>query len=234
VSGGTAQVAVADDDRFAAAHAALRADPSVQFTLTRAPPPQRPPEWLTQVMHWIAKALEPLARLLGWLTRQMPAAPFARIFLWSLIVALLLLLGWIVYQRVRHGTWRWPTRRRARDGVPVDVEPDWQPEAAPARAWLREADALAAEGRYADAVHVLLIRSVDDIARRRPRLVRPGLTSRELGAAGAVPPRARTLFAGIAALVERSLFGGRSVDAEDWARARADYADFALPDTWRA
>ena len=34
--------AAADGDRFAAAHAALRADPSVQSTLTRATPPPRP------------------------------------------------------------------------------------------------------------------------------------------------------------------------------------------------
>ena len=33
----------------------------------------------------------------------------------------------------------------------------------------READALAAEGRFAEAIHHLLLRSVEDIGRRRPR-----------------------------------------------------------------
>ena len=80
---------------------------------------------------------------------------------------------------------------------------------------------------------MLLIRSIDDIARRRPRAVRPALTSRELSEADAVPPAARRLFAGIAALVERSLFGARAVDASDWASARAAYQDFALPQAWR-
>jgi len=233
VSGGIAQHAAADGDRFAAAHAALRADTSVQFTLTRAAPPPKPPEWLTQVLEWLAHVLQPVARLLGWISRQMPQAPYARIFLWTLIAALVVLLGWVVYQRIRHGEWRWPHRRRTRQTEPVTSDPDWHPEAAPAQAWLREADRLAADGRYAEAAHVLLIRSIDDIARRRPRTVRPALTSRELSEADAVPPAARRLFAGIAALVERSLFGARAVDASDWASARAAYQDFALPQAWR-
>lgn len=233
MSGGTAQNAAAASDRFAAAHAALKADPQVQFTLSLAPPRPRPPVWIEQVLHWLAQVLEPVARLIAWISQQMPAAPYARIFLWSLIAALVLLLLWVVYQRLRHGEWRWPTRKRARQAAVVEGDPEWQPETAPARAWLREADTLAAEGRYAEAVHLLLIRSVDDIARRRPRLVRPALTARELGAADAVPQAARGLFASIAALVERSLFGGRPVDAGEWSAARAAYADFALPGTWR-
>jgi hypothetical protein len=112
-------------------------------------------------------------------------------------------------------------------------EEAWAPEAAPARAWLNEADAMARQGRFAEAVHHLLTRSIEDIARRRPRLVRPALTSRELAAATDIPPSARDLFAGIARLVEKSLFGGRPVSAEDWETARAAYADFALPGTWR-
>jgi hypothetical protein len=233
VSGGIAQHAAADGDRFAAAHAALRADSSVQFTLTRAAPPPRPPEWLTHVLEWLAHVLKPVARLIGWIFRQMPQAPYARIFLWTLIAALIVLLGWVVYQRIRHGEWRWPHRRGTRQTEPVVPDPDWHPDATPAQAWLREADRLAADGRYAEAAHVLLIRSIDDIARRRPRAVRPALTSRELSEADAVPPAARRLFAGIATLVERSLFGARAVDASDWASARAAYEDFALPQAWR-
>ena len=141
--------------------------------------------------------------------------------------------AYMVYVRVRYDEWRWPRHRRL---IAVDVEEEetWAPEAAPARAWLREADALAAEGRYAEAVHHLLFRSIEDIGRRRPRLVRPALTSRELAAAEALPPPARSLFARIAGLVEHSLFGGRPVEAGDWTAARAAYADLVLPGTWRA
>ncbi|WP_404368147.1 DUF4129 domain-containing protein [Sphingomonas sp. MMS24-J45] len=221
-------------DRFTAAHAALKADPTVQFTLQRAPPRPPTPEWLLQLGRWLRQALRPVGRFFRWIDGFMPDWPFARIFLWGLIAIVVALILWGVYQRVRHGEWRLPTRlRRAAVAVPAEEEA-WTPEDAPAREWLREADAMAAAGRYAEAVHHLLFRSIDDIARRRPRLVRPALTSRELSASEALPPSARDLFAGIARLVERSLFGGRPVDAQDWAGARAAYSDFALPGTWRA
>jgi hypothetical protein len=77
-------------------------------------------------------------------------------------------------------------------------------------------------------------RSVEDIASRRPNIVRPALTSRELAASHGIPGRARELFAAIARLVERSLFGGRAVSEGDWLAARAAYSDFALPAAWRA
>jgi len=163
----------------------------------------------------------------------MPEAPYARIFLWTVLALAAAALLWMIYQRFRHGEWRLPRRRRAVSVETSDEDQAWAPEAA-ARSWLDEADALAGQGLYAEAIHHLLFRSVEDIAKRRPRLVRPALTSRELAAAEAVPPAARDLFARIARLVERSLFGGRAVDAGDWSSARAAYADFALPGAWRA
>ena len=164
----------------------------------------------------------------------MPDAPYARILLWTVLAAAALGFAIMVYRRIRDGEWRLPRRRRS-VAIPVDAEEEsWAPEAAPARSWLREADALAARGLYAEAVHHLLFRSIEDIARRRPRLVRPALTSRELAAAEALPAPARSLFSRIAGLVERSLFGGAAVDAGDWTSARAAYADLVLPGTWRA
>jgi hypothetical protein len=178
--------------------------------------------------------LRPVGHALEWIGSLMPDAPYARIFLWTVLALAALTLAWMVYQRIRHGEWRLPRRRRALAAEPAEEEQAWTPEAAPARSWLKEADALAERGLYAEAVHHLLFRSVEDLARRRPRLVRPALTSRELATADAVPPAARDLFARIARLVERSLFGGRAVDAGDWSTARAAYADFVLPGTWRA
>ena len=79
-----------------------------------------------------------------------------------------------------------------------------------------------------------MLRSIDDIANRRPRLVRPALTSRELAASDGIPAKARKLFAQIARQVEGTLFGGRPVDRPDWEQARTAYAEFALPQAWRA
>ncbi|HLL31408.1 MAG TPA: DUF4129 domain-containing protein, partial [Allosphingosinicella sp.] len=154
-------------------------------------------------------------------------------FLWTVLALAASAFAWMVYRRIRDGEWRLPRRRRAEQVEAEAEEEAWAPEAAPARSWLREADALAAQGRYAEAVHHLLFRSIEDIGRRRPRLVRPALTSRELAAAEALPVPARSLFSRIAGLVERSLFGGRAVGADDWTEARAAYADLVTPGAWR-
>jgi hypothetical protein len=163
----------------------------------------------------------------------MPDAPYARILLWLVIAIIVAGAAWMIYERIRSGAWQLP-RLRPRMANEAPLEEEWVPAADPVRSWLEEADALAAQGRFAEAVHHLLFRSIEDIGRRRPNVVRPALTSREIAATEAIPNRARDLFAGIARLVERSLFGGRDVGADDWSTARAAYADFALPQAWRA
>ncbi|SEJ94820.1 protein of unknown function [Sphingobium sp. AP50] len=222
------------DDQLAAAHRALRAGGDVQFDMVAAPGRPPPPAWLKALGEWLEKVLAPVGRFLNWIGSFMPDAPYARIFLWTMIGALALLILWIVVDRVRHGVWRLPQwrRRRSAQGVAAAEEEDWTPAAAPARAWLEEADALAAKGRYGEAVHHLLLRSVEDLARRRPQIVRPALTSRDLAGAQGIPSAPRRLFSEIAAVVERSLFGGRSIDAEEWGRCRHAYADFAETRNW--
>ena len=232
MSEGNEQAATAAQ-RFADAHRALRDDPSIQFTMDRAVPPAPPqmPGWL----RWLMDALKPVGRFFEWVTSLMPAAPIAQVLLWTVIVLFVAALVWMIVDRVRSGEWRVPLKRkRARQVAVEDADAEWAPDAAPARAWLDEADALAARGLFAEAVRHLLFRSVEDIKAKRPQLVRPSLTSRELAAATGIPTIARALFARIAAQVENSLFGGRPVAADDWRRARAAYADFALPGQWKA
>lgn len=220
---------------FARAHRALLADPSVQFTLAAPAPPSENPAWLRAIGEAITWVLSPIARVLAWVGSFLPQAPYARILLWSAIAALAAGVVWMAVERVRYGEWRMPRVRRRR-GVAADPTEAEQPlfDAAPVRAWLREADAFAAVGRFAEAAHLLLFRSVEELARRRPSAVKPALTARELAAAPAIPVAARARFASIATLVERSLFGGRPVEAADWSTARAEYVELALPASWRA
>lgn len=232
-SGSTQEAAAAAAQRFAAAHDALRTDRSVQFDLRPAPPIPKPPEWVHKLGDWIAWAFRPIGRAIAWVYHLLPDAPYARILLWLVLAAIAVLLIWAIVDRIRNGRWRWPRLRRVHSEEAVEGEQEWAPEMAPVRAWLREADALAADGHFAEAVHHLLIRSIEDIGRRRPRLVRPALTSRDIAAADEMPPTARDIFAGIARIVERSLFGGRAVEATDWTEARTAYADFALPKVWK-
>ena len=221
-------------ERFAAAHRALRANPDIQFDLKRRAPPVQTPAWLRALGDWLRSIFRPIGRFIDWLGSFIPDAPYARILLWSVLIAGLVAIGWMIWTRMQEGAWRMPRLRRSRMPEMIEAEEEWQPEAAPVRAWLEEADRLAEEGLYAEAAHHLLLRSVEDIGRRRPGLVQPAITSRDLARASAVPQRARQLFSGIAAVVERSLFGGRAVDAQDWAECRAAYADFAKTAAWKA
>lgn len=203
----------------------------MQFNLAPAEPPPQPPQWLKDLFQWLDQVLQPVADFFKWLNGLMPDAPYARLLLWTMLAVLATSLVWLIYRRVKDGAWRW--RRPLASQAADEPEPEWAPEQGVARQWLDEADALASEGRFAEAIHHLLIRSVEDIARRRPKLVQPAVTSRELASASALPVAARTLFSAIAARVERSLFGGRPVSAQEWEAARREYTDFALPRAWQ-
>lgn len=231
ISGGS-QASAGGGDRFAQAWTAMRHDSAIQFNLPPSPQPAKPPAWLEALDRWLAKVLAPVGRFLQWLFSFIPDAAYARFLLWTVIAIGAAVMLWALYNRLRHGEWRLrPPRLAAAGDVP---EEEWAPEESGARSWLEEADALAREGRYAEAIHHLLFRSIDDITNRRPALVRPALTSRELAASQSIPAHARNLFAGIARLVERSLFGGRPVNEGDWLEAREAYSGFALPSAWRA
>ena len=233
MAGSVDQKAAGAKDGFGSAWQALRHDHSVQFNLPPQPQPPKPPAWLQAVFEWLGKVFEPVGRFIHWLGSFIPDAPYARILLWTVIAIGAAALLWAVYNRLRHGEWRLKLPRRAA-ATEVAADDEWIPAEEGARSWLEEADALAGQGRFTEAIHHLLVRSVEDITNRRPALVRPALTSRELAASSAIPERARTLFSGIARMVEQSWFGGRSVGAPEWSQARAAYADFALPIAWRA
>ena len=78
-----------------------------------------------------------------------------------------------------------------------------------------------------------MFRSIEDIDSRRPALVRPALTSRDIAALPAIPSRPRGAFARIAMTVERSLFGRRPLGPEDWRDCRSAYEEFAFAEAWR-
>lgn len=197
---------------FAAAHRHILADQSTQFSLG-APQQFVIPEWL--------KALKPLLKFLEWI------APAAKYVFWA---GLALIVGLILYYILREFfDLRWPWRKRAEEAL----EDAWEPDAAPARALLAEADALAASGQFSEAAHLLLLRSVEDIATRKPTLLKPSSTSREIASMSSLPDKARATFALIARHVEASLFGRDRLDAQGWDACRDAYGRFALAAEWR-
>ncbi|MFI4936483.1 MAG: hypothetical protein ACHP7N_17895 [Caulobacterales bacterium] len=190
-------------------------DRSLQFSFDKAPPDPKltpTPHWLVQLGHWIEQA----SRLLGW------------VFWAGVIIAAALLLYFIGREIVRT---RWPDRFGAKASARPAIV-DWRPDETAARALLEEADRLAAEGAYAEAVHLLLHRSIEHIGERRPRLVKPANTAREIAGLQGIPEAASATFAAIAGVVETSFFGGRAVDAVGFAECRQAYEAFAFPGAW--
>jgi hypothetical protein len=198
-------------DAFARAHEALLSDKTLQFepTVRLAPPP---PEWLKAVFEALGAA-----------------APYLAYVFWGfLAVGAAIILYFLARELI---TARWPSLKPSKG--PVLGAEEWRPSVAKARTLLEDADRLAAAGRFADAVHLILFRSIEDIEGKRPDLIRPALTSRDIAGLEGVPQAVRRTFSQIAGVVERSFFGGRPVGADEFAACRKAYEGFAFAETWR-
>lgn len=106
--------------------------------------------------------------------------------------------------------------------------PAYQPDAETARVLIDDADSLAAQGKFAEAVHILLFRSIQDIEDKRPHHVKRSLTSREIASLSILSPKARNVFSQIGKLVEKSFFGGGLLSMEDYELSKAAYKAFAF------
>ena len=194
------------------AYGALLKHTDLQFNLPTYKAPE-PPAWLK----WLGNALSQAGPELRWL-------------FWALVAGLAALVLYVLVRQAMKLRWR----PRGRDEVAPASQPVWRPAPEKARLLLADADRLAALGDFAGAVHLLLLRSIQDIEERFPRLVRPAFTSREIGRLDQIPSNARATFAGIAGVVEKGLFAGSAIDKDEFARCRAAYEHFAFPDSWSA
>lgn len=207
----TIKPSTAEPESIAEAHRALLQDPNLQFDLAHPKEPPPPPEW----PHWVGDLLRAAAPVLGWV-------------FWAGLALIVGLIAWFFVREMLALKFRRLPPKDLKDQEPAP----WRPTEAQARAIIGDADALAAEGRYAEAAHLLLLRSIDDLDQRRPQSVRPALTSRDIASLEALPEAARPAFSRIAGVVERSLFGGAPVGAPDWTECRQAYEAFALPSGW--
>ena len=194
----------------------VHADPSIQYAPVNVPPvvPPEVPGWLESLGRFLRSIVEPIGRALGmsWPVLQ-----------WVMLGLLVVFLLYVIWRLIDSARQNWGSNARE-----AAVAPEWRPDQAEALALLEDADQLAAEGRFDEATHLLLRRSVQQIASARPQWVRRASTAREIAAIAALPDKARTAFALIAGRVERSLFALRSLDSGDWQAARSAYAEFAL------
>lgn len=200
-------------DSVAAVHQRLLHEPGFQFDFGAPLGQIQPPGWLASLLKYLA-GLRSIFEILFW----SGVAIFAAIVLYFLIREVL----------------RYRRRETAVAEIPQDPGANWRPSPARASALLADADRLAGQQNFAEAVHVLLFRSIEDIDERHPRMLQPSLTSRDIAGIEVLPASARSAFARIAAVVERGLFGGGEIGAADFMTCRRAYEEFAFPDHWRA
>lgn len=202
---------------FDAAWTDVRADEDIQFASVAPKPPEESPQWWTDFLDWLSEILAPAAEGL------VAAWPTLRIILLVLLAAGVLTLLWVILSPYLDD-WR---NRKPR------LEEEWRPDQITARRLLEEADALAGKGQFNEAAHLLLFRSIEDIEKRRPDLLRPSNTSREIERFDSLPETARAMFAVIAGHVERGIFAATPIGEEGWSASRNAYGEFALAENWR-
>lgn len=195
------------EQKLALAHKALLKARGLQldFQPDVTPPP---PSWL-----------KPLAEFLQ------AIAPVLKYVFWG---GLILFAAVVLYLVLREVLPDFGPKKRTR----VEMA-DWRPAPEQARALLEDADALARAGRFEEAIHLLLFRSIDELSGRRPGVVKPALTSRDIAELPALPPDARDAFVRLAQAVETTFFGGRPAGEQAFGAARADYEAFAFAEGWR-
>ncbi len=202
------------DDAAAAerAWASLRDAGDIQFAPVPPDPVPVTPEWLKALGRFLEWLFSPFGRLLGasWSWVEM-----------ALMIGAAIGAVWIAWALL------WPVWKERKGRIKATA-PDWAPAREEALALLEDADRLAGEGRFDEAAHLLLQRSIGQIARARPDWLSPSSTAREIGAITTLPQSARHAFAEIAGLVERARYALRRLDSGDWLTARAAYARFAL------
>ena len=92
---------------------------------------------------------------------------------------------------------------------------------------LGDADELARRGEFAEAIHTLLLRTLQELARSAAVRVAPATTSREILARVPLLADARSALAGLITSVEITHFGDEPANATDYERCRQQFHVFA-------
>lgn len=211
----SAIVAAQSSGAFDDAFRAMKRDEKLQFELPPAPEPPK--------LDWLENFLNALGAFIKFILPVLKIVFFLGI---GVIIALILYaIAKVIYET--------RFKREAKEVIEVAPPPLYTPDQDQARILLEDVDAMAAEGRFEEAVHELLFRSIQDIDIRRPNTIRRSLTSREIAALKILTPETREAFAKIGGVVETSYFGGKPIGREEFDFCRAAYAQFAQKDAWK-
>jgi hypothetical protein len=92
---------------------------------------------------------------------------------------------------------------------------------------LEAADDLAAQGRFVEAMHVLLLQALTDIRRRLDEEFADSMTSREILRSRQLSDKLRLPLRDVISRVEWTYFGGHSANRDDYLACRASFSTLA-------
>jgi len=150
--------------------------------------------------------------------------PFSRAVFWGIVAVLVILLGAYL---VRERTY---LMRRGRS--PMHKEPkrplenSENPVVSDGHTPVKETDLLADEGRFGEAIRILVLKSIEDIRVRLRLSISPALTFREILGRTTLPEDAHAALQSLVFAEERSYFGRHMPDAADYQRCRQDFLDY--------
>lgn len=137
---------------------------------------------------------------------------------WVLIIVLAVILVLVLMRRIAVlNAGKTGARRPA---ARTEALPHSGPQAAPS---LAQAEALAAEGRFAEAIHLLLATLIALLRQRVDPALAVSLTSREIHQRVPLPGEAGAAFIDLVTAVEVSHFGGRAVDEAAFRLCRSHF-----------
>jgi hypothetical protein len=110
---------------------------------------------------------------------------------------------------------------------PVEGEAATAPAAPERAALVEDAEALARAGRFAEAIHALLLAALRELGRRSGSpAASPAATSREVLRSGSLPTEARAALSPLVSAVESIHFGGLAAGLDEYAGCATAYRQF--------
>jgi len=143
--------------------------------------------------------------------------PLPQWIIWVLIIALVAIVLFAMRDTLL------APFRRSDEGWDAAEAGAVEPELARGLDALAAADRLSHEGRFVEAMHMLLLQGLTDIREQLRETFADSLTSREILRGARLDPAGRTSLRDIIAAVERTYFGGYPAQAQDYADCRRSF-----------
>lgn len=156
------------------------------------------------------------------------AGPVLKSLLWVLAIVGGILLLLYIFSAIQ----RLPRRTKAPQAKKAQKTSNDPEETTVAKVTpFDEVERLAREGAFGEAVHLLLLHSLEELRRRSPYGRDPALTSREILTEAALAKDARASLAFIVSAVEVGHFGGQAINKAIYERCLESYRTFAAAST---